>query len=103
MPDKGEIPVRAFDYLIQKSTSGEPPKSKVLGIGGSPRRGGNSDVLLKHTLKAVAESKVAVDSFQLRDFQYQGCVGCEKCRKDKSDILIKAAKLGSDLAESLLQ
>ena len=95
--------MRAFDYLIQKSTSGEPPKSKVLGIGGSPRRGGNSDVLLKHTLKAVAESKVAVDSFQLRDFQYQGCVGCEKGRKDKSDILIKAAKLGSDLAESLLQ
>jgi multimeric flavodoxin WrbA len=73
----------SFENLIQKGINGETPKSKVLGIGGSPRKGGNSDVLLKHILKAVTENKITVDSFQLRDFQYQGCIGCERCRKDK--------------------
>ena len=75
--------MHTFDYLIQKSGNSDPPKSKVLGIGGSPRKGGNSDVLLKHMLKAVAENKVAADSHHLRDIQYQGCIGCERCRKDK--------------------
>jgi multimeric flavodoxin WrbA len=72
-----------FDYLIQKSSNSKPPKSKVLGIGGSPRKGGNSDVLLKHMLNAVTKNKIIIESFQLRDFQYQGCIGCERCRKSK--------------------
>ena len=73
----------SFDDLIQKGINGEPPKLQVLGIGGSPRKSGNSDVLLKQMLKAVTENKITVDSFQLRDVQYQGCIGCEKCRKNK--------------------
>jgi multimeric flavodoxin WrbA len=77
------VSMNSFDYLIQKGINSEPPKPKVLGIGGSPRKGGNSDILLKHLLKAVTENKIAVDSYQLRDFQSQGWIGCEKCRKDK--------------------
>ena len=73
----------SFDNLIQQVKIGTPPKAKVLGIGGSPRKGGNSDVLLKHILKAVTGNKITADNLQLRDFQYQGCIGCEKCRKDK--------------------
>ncbi len=72
-----------FDDLVQKGINLEPPKSKVLGIGGSPRKGGNSDILLKHILKGVAENKITADRLQLRGFQYQGCIGCERCRKDK--------------------
>jgi len=73
----------SFEDLIQKGINAETPESKVLGIGGSPRKGGNSDVLLKHILKAVTENGITADRFQLRDFQYQGCIGCERCRKDK--------------------
>ena len=58
-------------------------KSQVVGISGSPRRGGNSDVLLKHILKGVAASGVIASNVKLRDYQYQGCIGCERCRKDK--------------------
>ena len=75
--------MNSFNHLIQNVINSEPPKEKVLGIGGSPRKGGNSDILLKHMLKAVAAQKIVVDHFQLRDIQYQGCIGCERCRKDK--------------------
>ena len=56
---------------------------KVLGIGGSPRKGGNSDMLLKRLLKGAGDKDVATEEIQLRDYQFQSCIGCERCRKDK--------------------
>jgi multimeric flavodoxin WrbA len=56
---------------------------KVLGIGGSPRKGGNSDILLKHVLKGAKAGGVLVEEVQLRDYQFQSCIGCERCRRDK--------------------
>ncbi len=58
------------------------PGLKVLGIGASPRKGGNSDVLLKYILKGIDDRQIATDSLHLRDFQFRGCVGCEQCRTD---------------------
>lgn len=56
---------------------------KVLGIGGSPRKGGNSDILMKRILKGVKDADVVTEEVQLRDYQFQGCIGCERCRKTK--------------------
>jgi multimeric flavodoxin WrbA len=72
-----------YDDLIPRGGQTGKPQSKVLGVGGSPRRGGNSDVLLKQVLKGVAERDITATGIHLRDFQYQGCVGCEQCRRDK--------------------
>jgi len=55
---------------------------KVLGIGGSPRRGGNSDILMKRFLQGARDG-AATEEIQLRDYQFQSCIGCERCRKDK--------------------
>ena len=69
--------------FVQKIVDDKSPMSKVLGIGGSPRKGGNSDVLLQYIIKGVTEAKMDAVSLHLRDFHYQGCIGCEMCRKDK--------------------
>ena len=71
------------DQIAGKGARVTPPEARVSGFGGSPRKGGNSDVILKHILNGVAENNMDSHGFQLRDFQYQGCVGCERCRKDK--------------------
>ena len=62
---------------------------KVLGIGGSPRKGGNSDILLKRLLKGVVDEGVVAEEIQLRDYQFQSCTGCERCRKEKQCVEIK--------------
>jgi multimeric flavodoxin WrbA len=67
----------SFAGRQDKLPGGQLPKPQILGIGGSPRRGGNSDILLQHILHTIGETK------QLRDFQFQSCIGCEKCRTDK--------------------
>lgn len=59
------------------------PENRVLGVAGSPRRNGNSDVLLRQVLKGVRQDNIEYGLIQLRDIQFQGCIGCEKCRKDK--------------------
>ena len=60
-----------------KLPGGQLPRAQILGIGGSPRKGGNSDILLQHILHTLGETT------QLRDLQFKSCIGCEKCRKDK--------------------
>ena len=72
-----------FDDLIQQSAQIASPQLQVLGIGGSPRKGGNSDVILQQILAGAAEQQLPTEKIHLRDVQYQGCIGCERCRKDK--------------------
>ncbi len=55
----------------------------ILGIEGSPRKNGNSHVLLREILAGARASGSEVREAHLRDYRYEPCVGCEKCRKDK--------------------
>jgi len=57
-------------------------KTKILGVGGSPRKSGNSDILLKSILKGAEREGVETESVQLRDYDFKPCIGCERCRKD---------------------
>lgn len=59
------------------------PEDKVIGFSGSPRKNGNSDILLKTIASGVAQEKISVDYWNLTDIQFKGCIGCEKCRKTK--------------------
>ena len=60
----------------------QSPDKRVFGLSGSPRKGGNSDVLLKHILKGVRQNEIPTERVRLYNYQYQPCIGCEKCRKD---------------------
>jgi len=55
----------------------------VFGTGGSPRKNGNTDVLLRQIALGVEEGKIPVRTVHLRDVFFQPCIGCEKCRKDR--------------------
>lgn len=57
---------------------------KIVGFSGSPRAGGNTDILLKHFLKGANEAGAQTEKVFLRQYVIQSCNGCEKCRKDKT-------------------
>lgn len=59
-----------------------PPEPRILGICGSPRKGGNSDLLLERILAGAAQRGVPGEAVRLRDCRFEPCIGCEKCRKD---------------------
>lgn len=59
---------------------------KILGVSGSPRKGGNSDTLLRHILAGAKNAGAEAEAVHLRDYQFLGCIGCEKCRKARQCI-----------------
>ncbi len=56
-------------------------KPKVLAIGASPRKGGNSDVVLQHFCAGVNHAGIETEEIQLRDCRITPCIGCELCRQ----------------------
>ncbi len=64
----------------------------VLGIMGSPRIGGNSDVLLNRALEGAREAGARVQKIVLARKNIAGCRDCKKC--NKTGICV----LGDDMA-----
>jgi multimeric flavodoxin WrbA len=56
-------------------------KMKVLGIMGSPRVGGNSDILLDEALAGAKVAGAEVEKIILDKKKISGCKDCKKCNK----------------------
>ena len=57
-----------------------PEKVKILGISGSPRKRGNSEILLRRALDGARELGADVELLRVADKQINACNGCEACR-----------------------
>ena len=55
---------------------------KVLGILGSPRVGGNSDILLDQALTGAKEAGAVVEKIVLSRKKIAGCLDCGKCNEE---------------------
>ena len=50
--------MNSLDVPAGARTGNQSPIPKVLGVGGSPRKNGNSDVLLRHILNGARKNGV---------------------------------------------
>lgn len=66
---------------------------KVAGFAGSPRKNGNTDVLLQQVLDGAAEAGASVEKFYINDMDFKGCQGCGYCRTTE------ACKLSDDMTK----
>lgn len=57
---------------------------KILGVGGSPRKKGNSDIMLLKILEGAEEAGAETEAVFLRDYKFDSCTGCEKCQTAKA-------------------
>jgi len=53
----------------------------VLGISGTPRENGNSEILLQHALKPFEKHGWQIRHFRIREMNVEPCQGCEECKK----------------------
>lgn len=58
-------------------------KNKVLGIVGSPRRGGNTDLLVDEVLKGAKEIGAETEKIFLHKLKINPCDGCNVCFKNE--------------------
>jgi len=52
---------------------------KVLGVYGSPRKGGNTDLLLDRILEGAQAAGAEVESIYARKLKISGCIECGSC------------------------
>lgn len=72
-----------FKPLIQEAKNNGKPEAITLAINGSPRLGGNSESIIKQIVAGIDTTAIKSKYINLSTIDFQGCVGCEKCRKDK--------------------
>ena len=53
---------------------------KALGVVGSPRKKGNTEILTAHCLKAMAEEGLDTELVSLAGLDIKGCNACNYCR-----------------------
>jgi len=68
---------------VKKVQEEKKEKKKVLGIVGSPRRGGNTDLLVDEILKGAKENGAETETIFLHELEINPCDGCNVCFKNK--------------------
>jgi multimeric flavodoxin WrbA len=58
---------------------------KAIGIVGSPRKGGNTEQLVEHTLKAIAEEGLDTELVRLAGRDIRPCNACMACRRQEPE------------------
>ena len=62
-------------------------KVKVLGLFGSPRRGGNTDLLLEEMLKGAKEAGAQIKKIRISGLQFSPCIECHGCDETGECVL----------------
>jgi len=56
---------------------------KVVAFNGSPRKGGNTEILLGQVCRVLEEEGVRTEQVALRTLKVAGCIACMKCFEKK--------------------
>lgn len=56
---------------------------KVVGIVGSPRQDGNTEILTAHALRAIAEETLSTELIRLAGLELRPCNACMLCRREE--------------------
>lgn len=57
---------------------------KVVAINGSPRKTGNTSILIRTVLAELEKEGIETETLQLGGLPVRGCVACMKCLKEKN-------------------
>ena len=60
----------------------------ILILSGSPRKGGNTDLLVEAFVKGASQ-KHHVEVVSIRDYKVNPCMGCNACFKNKDNICVQ--------------
>jgi len=60
---------------------------KVLGIVGSPRKGGNTDALVEEVLEGARSKGAETEKIYLDDLKIRPCDACELCSENGKCVI----------------
>ncbi len=76
---------------------------KVLAINGSPRKKGNTELLLNTVLKEIEKEGISTELVQIGGKKIKGCVACMKCKKEKDAKCHKKNDLANEIIAKMIE
>ncbi len=73
--------------------------SKVLAINGSPRKDGNTAILIRHILREIEQEGIETETIQIGGKKVHGCTACMKCFENRDG---KCA-IENDMVNSIIE
>ncbi len=86
---RGLVPEKVEEYIKGNGLYERRGQMKAVGIVGSPRKDGNTRVLVDHCLKAMAEEGIETETIPLAGMTISGCRHCEYCHEHPGECSIK--------------
>ena len=62
---------------------------KIVAIGGSPRKHGNSNSLLRIAVEAAVERGATAEFFYPREMDIAGCMACDGCKRTPESVCVQ--------------
>jgi multimeric flavodoxin WrbA len=76
----GPYEVKRWDTMPSKPAK-RPDRMKVIAFCASPRKGGNTDVLVDEALRGAKDSGAKGEKIMLQKLNLRFCIGCRKCKE----------------------
>jgi multimeric flavodoxin WrbA len=89
--------IGAFINLILRNGA----DMKVVAFNGSARRGGNTAILLGHTLRELKKEGIETELVELGGAEIHGCLACRKCSTKKNRRCSQKNDMGNVCIEKM--
>lgn len=76
---------------------------KVLALNGSPRKDGNTSILIDHALEPLRQEGIEVEKFQLGGRLLRGCTACFGCFANKNKRCVLEGDVVNECIEKMIE
>ncbi len=83
--NKIPIQVKRWKKAGRKKTGSSEAQKKVIAFCASPRRNGNTDLLVEEALKGARDAGAKIEKVMLQKIKMDHCIGCRKCKEPAYD------------------
>ena len=75
---------------------------KVLGISGSPRKGGNTEILIRKVFKPLEAAGIETEFMQIGGKAIRGCIACGKCAEMQNKTCVITKDIVNDIIAKMV-
>ncbi len=76
---------------------------KVVAFNGSPRKNGNTSILIGYVFKKLQKQGITTEMVQLGDKKIKGCIACYKCREKKNKQCVIKTDIVNQCIDKMLK
>lgn len=76
---------------------------KVLGINGSPRKGGNTEIMIKKVFEPLQAAGIETELIQVGGKSIRGCIACQKCVEMQNQTCVMTKDSVNEIIQKMIQ